>query len=302
MQAMTPNNKFAALRNFRPGKTWIILGVALTIGGLAAYFARSYLTQQMAAIEAQAKGKSVNVVVAKGDLPKGATLSRANVALRPIPLEFAHSVAVLPEEFDRIDGQQLAYPVKGGEMILWGLMETQRMPTFSARVAPGHRAMTVQVDEINSISGMLEPGDTIDLIASIEQRGKRFTFPLLQGVLVMATGQRSADDPKNGERRQFSTVTIDTTPEQSEYLIAARENGKLTALLRNPQDKQPFGAKTYDVAVLLGLKEGPAAFSGEREVAVLYGGSGGVKVPPDAMRLVPGGTGPDAAGSVPSQP
>jgi hypothetical protein len=35
--------------------------------------------------------------------------------------------------FARIDGQPLAYPVKAGEMILWGLMETQRAPTFSSQ-------------------------------------------------------------------------------------------------------------------------------------------------------------------------
>lgn len=272
------------LRKYRPGKTWVILGVALAIGGLAALVARNYLSNQMAAIDARAKGETVTVIVAKGDIAKGATLSNQNVALRPIPIEFAHSAAVVPGDFERIDGQVLAYPVKAGEMILWGLMETQKVPTFSARVEAGHRAMTVPVDEINSISGMIEPGDTIDIIVSLDQNGKKMTFPLLQNVLVMATGQRSADDPKNGERRQFSTVTIDTTPAQAEHLIAARETGKLTALLRNPQDKQAFGTAKYDVEALLGLKES-SGVHGQRGVAVIYGGNTLSSLPPEALRL-----------------
>lgn len=276
------------IRQFRPNRTWILLGVALTIGVLAALAARSYLTRQMQAIEATSKGKTVTVIVAKHDIPQGATLSAENMALRPIPAEYAHSAALQPDDFERVDGQRLAYPVKSGEMILWGLMETQRMPTFSARVEAGRRAMTVPVDEINSISGMLEPGDTIDLLVTVEREGKKSTFPVMQNVAVMATGQRSLDDPKSGGPRQYSTVTINTSPEEARFLIAAREGGRMTALLRNPQDKQPIAGK-YDVAALLGL--GGAApvrggGRGRREVPVLYGGSM-KNLPPDALRLAP---------------
>jgi pilus assembly protein CpaB len=276
------------IRRLRPNRTWALLLVALTIGGLAAMSARSYLTRQMEAIEATAKGKTVTVIVAKQDIPKGEVLSAENMALRPIPAEFAHSVALSPEDFERVDGQRLAYPVKSGEMILWGLMETARVPTFSANVAAGRRAMTVPVDEINSISGMLEPGDTIDLLATIDRNGKKSTFPVMQSVAVMATGQRSQDDPKTGDARQYTTVTIDTTPEQAKFLIAAREAGRLTALLRNPQDKAAIPGQ-YDVAALLGMG-GAAAPTGTRrvrtvrQVPVLYGGNLNA-VPPSALRL-----------------
>ena len=280
------------IRRLRPNRTWALLLVALTIGGLAAMSARSYLTRQMEAIEATAKGKTITVIVAKQDIPKGEVLSAANMALRPIPAEFAHSVALSPEDFERVDGQRLAYPVKSGEMILWGLMETARVPTFSANVAAGRRAMTVPVDEINSISGMLEPGDTIDLLATIDRNGKKSTFPVMQSVAVMATGQRSQDDPKTGDARQYTTVTIDTTPEQAKFLIAAREAGRLTALLRNPQDKAPIPGQ-YDVAALLGMggavtptgtPAGTRRVRAVRQVPVLYGGNLNA-VPPSALRL-----------------
>lgn len=277
--------KLSAIRNFRPGKTWIVLGVALAIGGLAALAARSYLTGEIQAIEARAKGKTAMVVVAKRDIGKGTKLSADNVAVREIPAEFAHSIAVSPDEFERISGQALAYPVKGGEMILWALVEAQKLPTFSARVAAGHRAMTVAVDEINSISGMIEPGDTIDLIVSQDQQGKKITYPLLQSVLVMATGQRSVDDPKSGERRQYSTVTLATTPRQAQNVIAARETGRLTALLRNPADKQLIENNKTDIAAIPGSKP-PTARSGliRREIPVIYGGNL-AKLAPEALRL-----------------
>jgi pilus assembly protein CpaB len=278
--------KLTRLRNFKPNKTWVILGVAIGVGLLAAIVAGSYLSNQMEAIEARAKGKMGSVVVAKEDLPKGARLSTENVAVRPVPHDYAHSIAITPEQFDRVEGQLLAYPVKGGEMILWGLLEGKKVPTFSARVEAGRRAITVPVDEINSISGMLEPGDMIDLMVTLDQKGKKITFPLLQSAQVMATGQRAMDDPKSGERRQYSTVTLDTTPEQARNVIVAQESGKITALLRNPLDKQPAGKPYFDVAALLGIRDsaGEGLAVDGRQIPVLYGGASG-KFPPEGLTL-----------------
>jgi pilus assembly protein CpaB len=266
--------KLPSLRHLN--KTWIVLAVALLIGTLAALAARSYLATQMQAIQNGKKQRTVNLIVAKANLNRGDKLSSENLALRPIPAEYAHSAAVTPDQFDRLDGQVLGYPVKDGEMILWGMMETKKAPTFSSRVEPGRRAITVQVDEINSISGMLEPGDVIDLILSLDRSGTKISLPLLQGVRVMATGQRSVDDPKGGEKYRYATVTLNTTPGEAQNLIAAREAGKLTALLRNPVDHALIGKQGSDLTSLLGDTRALAARAahGARTIPVLYGGSG----------------------------
>ncbi|EGF33934.1 SAF domain protein [Oxalobacteraceae bacterium IMCC9480] len=272
---------FPSFGNFKPEKTWLVLGVALTIGVGAALLARSFLSDQIASIEARGKGPTIPVVVAKGDLNKGTVLSADNVAVRQIPREFAHSASVFPDQFARIDGQPIAYGLKSGESVMWGLMEGKKVPTFSARLEAGHRAMTVPVDEINSISGLLEPGDSIDLIVTVDHGGKKITFPLLQAVQVMATGQRAVDDPRTGERRQFSTVTLNTTPEQAQNVIVAREAGKITALLRNPADQAPMAGTRGDLAALLGLQTG--RLRPDRVIPVLYGGSG--KLAPESLQL-----------------
>ena len=267
----------------RTNKTWAVLGFALVIGVLAALAARNYLSNQMEAIEAKDRGGKVNLVVAKRELRRGEKLSSDNVAVRPVPVDFAHSSAVRPGDFERIEGQTLAFSVKAGEMILWSLVEGRRAPTFSARIESGLRAVTLPVDEINSISGMLEPGDTIDLIATIDRKGVKATFPMLQSVQVMAVGQRSVDDPKSGERRQYSTVTLETTTEQAQNVIAAREAGRITALLRNPQDKARL--QTVDLMAMLGSPSSKAFDKSQStEVPVLYGGIG-AKLPPEGLTL-----------------
>ncbi|MCW8164150.1 Flp pilus assembly protein CpaB [Verminephrobacter aporrectodeae subsp. tuberculatae] len=267
-------SRLAALR---PNKTWLLFGVALLIGLLAALGARSYLSNYMAAIEARSKSKTAALLVAKQGLKKGDALSTDTVAVRDVPVDYAHSNAITPEHFDRVEGQSVEHDVREGEILLWSLMQTKKAPSFSARVGIGRRAITVHVDEINSISGLLEPSDAIDLILTLEQGGKKTTFPLLQNVRVMATGQRVVDDPKSGERRQYSTVTLDTTQAQAQSVVIAREAGKITALLRNPQDTQVLAEDSAAMAALLGLAGdvqslANSAGSTGRTVPVLYGG------------------------------
>lgn len=284
--------RFHFKNRIKPNKTWIILGVALGIGVLAAVGARSYLSTQMDAIEARRKGKTANLIVASKELHRGEKLGTDNVAVRAIALDYAHSNAVAPEGFAKLDGQVLSTDVRPGELILWSMIEGKKGPTFASRVSAGRRAMTVPVDEINSISGLLEPGDQIDLIVTVERKGKKFTLPLLQSVQVMATGQRSVDGPKDGERKQYSTVTINTTPEQAQNVIIARDIGKVTALLRNPDDKNRIAGGEANMAALLG----GAGVPGERTVPVLYGGS--AKLSPEALVMGQAARPPSAANAL----
>jgi pilus assembly protein CpaB len=269
-----------ALPSFpRPGKTTVVLGLALVVGVIAAMAANRFLSARIDAIEARNRTAMVEVVVAKVDLPKGESIGPANVALRAIPRDYAHSNALTNNSFGSAIGRKLAYNIKGGEMLLSSMLEADKPATFSARVGIGWRAMTVAVDEINSISGLLEPGDVIDLIAGLERKGNKLTMPLLQGVQVIATGQRLADDPLTGERKQYATVTLNVTPSQAITLIAARDGGKITALLRNPADRQAAPANALDINALLGQ-----GLNADPEIPVLYGGRSS-KFAPEALWL-----------------
>lgn len=262
-------------------KSWIVFVVALAVGAAAAAFAHRYLRAQVAEIEARAKGETVQLVVAKGDLAKGAALSADTLAVREVPREWAHSNAVTPTQFERVDGSALAHPAARGEPILWSQLEGQRAPTFSARLSPGRRAVTVPVDEISSVSGLVEPGDRIDLMVSVRREQRQINFVLLQSVTVLATGTKvELQSDRQEGRRTFSTITLDVTAEQARQVIAAREIGKVTALLRAPGDQGGVSGQRSDAAALLGLYEPVAgARSG---VPVIHGGGGPLR---DAGRL-----------------
>lgn len=258
---------------YKINKNWIVLVAAMAVGGLAAFGAKNYLGAQMAEIEAREKNKAmVEVVVAKTDLGKGSPLSARNLAVRAVPKEWTHSGAVTPDQFGRIEGSALAYPATAGEPLIWAQLEGQRAPTFSARLTQGRRAVTVPVDEISSLSGMVEPGDLIDIVVSVSKDKRNFTFTLLQGVSVLATGTQAApaeQDPE-GRARTFTTITLDTTPDDAKRVIAAREVGRITALLRAPNDTSSVSRMRTDAQTLLGLAAGVS--SAVSSVPVIYGG------------------------------
>lgn len=253
-------------------RTLLVIGIAVLLGVGASVIAISYLNQRVADIEARNRGEMRSVVVALQDLKKGERVTNRSVGIRQVPIEWSHSGAITPEQFARADNAVLAYPAMKGEPVVWAQLEDARAAAFSTRLATGRRAVTVPVDEISSVSGMVEPNDRIDIVVSINRDNRNYTFTLLQGVTVLATGSQISPGEKqsDGRPRTFTTITLDTTPDDAKRIIAAREIGRVTALLRAPNDTGNVSAVRSDAQTLLGLVTGVVA--SDRTVPVIYGG------------------------------
>jgi pilus assembly protein CpaB len=257
----------------RSRKHWLLLVFALVLGALAAFAASNYLSERMAEIEARGRdAETLQLIVAKSSLPGGARITPETVAVREVPRAWAHSSAITPDQFSRAEGAALAHPAAAGEPILWAQLEGRRAPSFSARLQAGQRAVTVPVDEISSLSGMVEPGDRIDIVVSARNETRNFTFTLLQNVLVLATGSLADPGVTGGEaqRHSYTTITLDTSPEDAKRVIAAREIGRVTALLRAPDDLAAVSSAITDARKLLGLPTGDG--NAVSTVPVIYGG------------------------------
>jgi Flp pilus assembly protein CpaB len=151
-------------------KTWPLLVGAVGFGIVAALLSVVYLKSREAAILASLKGPDipdVNVVVARQDLPRGQTISPELFAVRPIPQTFVHNDAVFPHEFERYVGQVITTNLGSGRSLLKSFVDSDFPVDFSDIIGEGKRAMTVTVDEVNSIGGHLRPGNLIDLYVNI---------------------------------------------------------------------------------------------------------------------------------------
>jgi len=237
------------ISRFHINRNMLMLGIALALGGLAMYLSNKVLHDRYASIEEEARrGRTmVQVVVAKRDLARGETLTGDVLAVREVPADYVHSTAVLPDGYAAVENQRLVSPLKRGETLLESHTEGLGAQIFSGTLKVGSRALTFPVDEISSISGMLRPGDRIDLILTMADAnpgatsGKDMTFPLLSNVPVLATGQQVGRGGDDASDRTYATVTLEASPEDANRIITAQHTGKLTAVLRNPEDGQPNG-------------------------------------------------------------
>jgi pilus assembly protein CpaB len=251
-------------------KITALFACALVTGLVAAWGIRSQIGVFLAEERAKLipKVKTVEVVVAKRHLKAGDIVSGDSMAVRPVPQEFVPSSAIRPDKFDGFIGAKLNMPLQSGEPLLGVAIAGADVATFSSKVKPGIRAMTVVVDEVNSVSGMLQPGDHIDLLLSVKPPPSHaqgaastmpeITAPFLQDILVLATGKQvrpGQGDEQNS--RAFNAITVEVSPEQAQRLVVAQRGGKLTAMLRNPGDHHELPKLSLDIYALLGLRPPP---------------------------------------------
>jgi len=198
------------------------------------------------------------VVVPVKKLLRGHVVTADDLSLREIPEQYVDSNSVVEADYDIALGQRIDFDIDAGRPLLWAHLEGGLTPTFSGQLKEGLRALTVRVDEINSISGFLQPEDKVDLLLSHDKTGRREIFPLIERLNVIATGEQTLVD-KNGNNptRKFSTITVQVSPNDAQRITLAQSIGQITAVLRNPDDESPLNGQTMDVNALLGIAPPP---------------------------------------------
>jgi pilus assembly protein CpaB len=251
-------------------KNTMLLAGAFGLGVLCFVGAQYYLRSSLSDAQAKLAGsyKTRQVIVAGVDIPAGGVLSTDNLATRNIPERYLATTAMSPASLDSVSGQKIVVDLKAGDPIDRGALERADRAPLSTTVARGERAITFPVDEISSISGMLVPGDMIDLLytgpgnttnsygAQPENPSSGGTGapkellhvrPLLQAVQVMATGKttqkrviRTATGSDQEVNMDFTTVTLKVNPAQAESVLMGQKLGQLTAVLRTVLDETTF--------------------------------------------------------------
>lgn len=271
-------------------KSWVILIGAVVFGAIAVVASSRYISTTLSREKARLlpNVEQIDVVVAKSDLERGSFVDGETMAVRKVPREFVPGTAVLPDQFGNYEGAKLAVDMRAGEILLRGTLEGADMATFATKIARGVRAMTLRVDEVNSLSGLLQPGDHVDLFFTARPqigsrsagRDKEQTALLLQNVEVLATGRQVrptiTDGGTPGVGRAFSTITIEATAHDAQRLILAEKAGAITAVLRGTEDREPLVAGTMDMASLFGSPKrvGSRAVRRGPTAEVIVGGNG----------------------------
>lgn len=255
----------------RSRKHLLMFAFSLILGAAGVFYSRQYIEDQVSYYKGQLDKTEamVEIVVPNRALRRGEILLASDLSIREIPEKYADSNSVTGSNYDVAVGQRIDFDVDEGRPLLWAHLEGGLTPTFSGAVADGLRAMTVRVDEINSISGFLQPRDKVDLLLTYGSGNAQKIFPLIQHLDVIATGvQTVVDKSSNGSPRSFSTITVHVSPSDGQKITLAQQVGKLTALLRNPDDEAPFADQPMTVAELLGVVTEPEPAPVKKPAAV----------------------------------
>jgi len=241
----------------------------LGFGLLAVMGAYSYIQERVAVERARlgAGQERIEVLVAARALQRGDAVSTDNLAIRALPREVLPGGALSPARLESVQGLRLQWPMQPGEPLLASAVFAAESAGLSSRLRHGVRALTIAVDETNAISGLLQPGDRIDLLLSWRPTPlagvalPELTRTVMQDVVVIATGRHARATPvDDAPGRTFSAITVEVDPEQAQKLVVAQRSGRLTAVLRNPADRDSHEDRVLDVHELMGVAR-PAAGS-----------------------------------------
>ncbi len=234
----------------------------LIAAGLVASFAALLMFLFLMEKEKQTKeyhADDIEVVHALTDIPAGSPLTQDRVEIKKVPQRFLPANPLLYRDLATYLEMPVSETLKKGAMILtsdFAVAEVAR--TLSGRIPQGERAMSIPVDAISGVSGLLRPGDRIDVLGTFPMGNKDEVVPeaggdgvgyvtmnLLQNVTLLAVGQEISDIAADSrqQRGAYSTVTASLTPDESELLTIAQTRGKLTLLLRHRDDLDTITVK-----------------------------------------------------------
>jgi pilus assembly protein CpaB len=234
-------------------KEKLILIIAILSGVAAMFLTRMYLDKKKADLVRQFD--MVPVIAAQKSIPQGTTITMDKVneylGQTTIPKRIFTSQNVTPDQLDMIVGREFQQSVQSGSPILWNNIQgsSMRGGNLASMVNQGERALSIPVDSVSSVTGLVEPNDHVDILGT-------FTFPstkgdptldvvtltILQNVTILATGKETshtrhpADRAAGRRSGSYSAVTLLVTPKEAEMLVFAMQKGRLTLSLRSPAD------------------------------------------------------------------
>ncbi|MDD5771759.1 MAG: Flp pilus assembly protein CpaB [Candidatus Omnitrophica bacterium] len=243
-------------------KQKLILISGIILGIVAILMTKMYLDQQRQEAQMQAKktlaklqaNQSV-VLVAKQDIPSGSAIEANMLESSIVPNQFIQPQAAT--SVDRVLGMITLAPISKGEQVSLSKLSKARRESGGSSLASntpaGKRAITIAVDNLSALSGMIRPGDYVDVIATLQVpvqgadgqiTGQVAVVPLFQNVLVLAVGQNtgfnsgatSRYSDKEASSGSAGLITLALGSQEANLIAFVQEQGKIRLTLRSPAD------------------------------------------------------------------
>lgn len=239
-------------------KSVVLLVLALGCGLVASIGISQIIEQNKSAGTGAVETEAI--LVAMKPVAGQEQLKAENIKLEQWPKHLVPKGALT--KMEEIEGRRIKHAIAPGEPILQNKLvgEQDKRPTID--VPPGYRLKAVHADAVSAVGNLIQPGDRVDVLVYLKNfRGgsqQTATSTILQDIKVFAVNDqwRAGEDTGN-DPIATKNVTLLLTPEQAERLTLAAELGKVSLVLRSPDDnlKTEIGQGTT-ARDLFGLTDG----------------------------------------------
>jgi pilus assembly protein CpaB len=224
----------------------VVLVIALSAGGVAAYLARGTEEKSRTVPEPVAQLPTVEILVAKSDIGLGQPVKPEDLQWQTWPASAGNNLvnrASRAEAIKEIAGSIARAPFIAGEPIREQKLVRANGSGFMAAILPtGMRAMSTEISPETGAGGFILPNDRVDVILSKREKnpdGKG--TDVVQSEIILSNIRVLAIDQAPKEKEGINTLvgrtaTLELKPEQAEMLTRSRQSGTLALALRSITD------------------------------------------------------------------
>jgi pilus assembly protein CpaB len=234
-------------------KAVVPIALSLVIAVEGTWFIYQWIQRQRAPAEVvQVQTQAVPIAVAGVDIPWGTKLKPEMIKTAPYFSESLPNGHFLKQ--DALKDRVLIAPLKANDPITEHKLAPTSVQTggVAAILPPGKRAVAIKGDKIIGLSGLVNPGNRVDVLVTVEDPRikEEKTKLVLENIPVLATGTQIQKNEK-GEPAPVDVYTLEVTPEESEKLALSATEGKIQLALRSITDSESVVTEGINVPKLL---------------------------------------------------
>jgi pilus assembly protein CpaB len=243
----------------------IVLTIALSAGGVAAYLASGTDSKQLVPAQPVAQLQTADILVAKADIGLGQTLTPNDMIWQSWPASTTSGSFIRrsdrPDAATQIAGSLARAPFVAGEPIREAkLVKADGSGFMAAILQSGYRAVSTEISAETGAGGFILPNDHVDVLLTRHLKNLAnpsapdyvLTEIVLANIRVLAIDQ--APKEKEGTNNVIGrTVTFELKPEQTTALASSRQSGTLSLALRSIADVNQVTVSANDQAQRPGI-------------------------------------------------
>lgn len=204
--------------------------------GAAVYLSTRYVSEtgllRTTAAPTSAPVQTAPVIVARVALPAYSAITSAELLVEQVPVADVPPGALTA--LSQVAGRWTSQPLPAGvPVVATDVFAPKSANILAARIRPGDMAVDLPLGANQVVDGMVQPGDTISLFATIsEKTGQQATEDFLNQIKVLAVnGSMTATAPTPG---QNLTLILALPPGQVAELLFMQDKGPVQAVLDAP--------------------------------------------------------------------